>query len=520
MRGYLLVNISGRRKKLDMINSKNILKEFTSGFGMQYRSYKNSVMNDNKRWFLLAKDRSKKYLFVIVSGRQSESLKEFEGKTIGTIKIDCSDLIVLRANTGFKNLKLLQNIFPHLQPVFCGLKPSFGTGDRLGIATPAHISSFKSREIFPYLCQQSVRELIKTGHSWQDVISNTAWGLFETGCKKPFGADADHVKEIGDLNSAIRNGFTMFTIDPSDFILSGSQDRDKICKKYNSIPEKKEIEKFYLGKKITINKKVLEFNLDSLKFVAASYFEAIKHVVRCYKFIIQNKKNNFDFEVSMDEVDDEISPLAHLFITTELQRNEVNFHNIALRYPGMWEKAVDYVGDIANFSLEIKMHAGIAKKLGPYKLSLHSGSEKFSIYKIFSEETEGLFHIKTSGTSWLESLRTIAVKSPDLFMDIYHYAVKSYEEEKISYHISTEVSSIPDIGKFKKDKLESLLDLKQCRQMLHVTFGAILTAKKDGNYIFSDSIYKILFENEPLYYNYVAKNIDRHLELVSIYKNN
>jgi len=69
VRGYLLVDISGRRKKLDMINAKNILKEFTSGFGMQYRSYENSVMNDNKRWFFLAKDRSKKYLFVIVSDR-------------------------------------------------------------------------------------------------------------------------------------------------------------------------------------------------------------------------------------------------------------------------------------------------------------------------------------------------------------------------------------------------------------------------------------------------------------------
>lgn len=501
-----------------MINAKNILKEFTSGFGMQYRSYENSVMNDNKRWFFLAKDRSKKYLFVIESGRLSGLLKEFEGKAIGTIKIDCSDLIVLRANTGFKNLKLLQNIFPHLQPVFCGLKPSFGTGDRLGIATPAHVSSFKSREIFPYLCQQSVRELNKTKRSWQDVISDAVWGIFEAGYKNPFGADADHVKEIGDLDVAIKNGFTMFTIDPSDFILTGagSKDRDKICKKYNSIPEKKEIEKFYIGKKITINKKVLEFDPDSLKFVAASYFEAIKHVVRCYKFIEQNKKDNFDFEVSMDEVDSAIPPLAHLFIAGELQRNEVNFHNMALRYPGVWEKAIDYKGDIGQFRQELKMHAGIAKKLGPYKLSLHSGSEKFSVYKIFSEETDGLFHIKTSGTSWLESLRTIAVKNPDLFRDMYDYAVRRYEEEKKSYHISTELSSIPDIGKFKKDKLESLLDLKQCRQMLHVTFGAILTATRNGNNIFSDSIYKTLFENELIHYKYVTENIDRHLDLLDI----
>jgi len=503
-----------------MINAKNILKEFKSSFGARYNAYESSIVSDNKSWFFLAKDGSKKYLFVIGSSKPfelSELLEEFEGKTIGTIKIDGSDFIVGKADLNFKNLKLLQKIFSHLKPGFCGLKPSFGTGDRLGIVTPAHIQSFNNKEMFPFLCQQSVRELNKTGRSWQDVISDAVWGVFEAGYKNPFGADADHVKEIEDLDVAIKNGFTMFTIDPSDFILTGadSQDKDKISKRYDSIPEKKEIEKFYLGKKITINKKVLEFDLDSLKFVTASYFDAIKHVVKCYKFIEQNKKDNFDFEVSMDEVDSAISPLAHLFIAGEIQRNEVNFHNMALRYPGMWEKAIDYIGDIGQFSHELKMHAGIAKKFGPYKLSLHSGSEKFSVYQIFSEESDGLFHIKTSGTSWLESLRTIAVKNPDLFRNIYDYAVKSYEEEKKSYHISTELSSIPDIGKFREDKFDNLLDLKECRQMLHVTFGAILTATKNGNYIFSDSIYKTLFANEPIHYKYVTENMNRHLELLN-----
>ena len=243
-----------------MINAKNILKEFKSSFGARYNAYESSIVSDNKSWFFLAKDGSKKYLFVIGSSKPfelSELLEEFEGKTIGTIKIDGSDFIVGKADLSFKNLKLLQKIFSHLKPGFCGLKPSFGTGDRLGIVTPAHISSFSSREIFPYLCQQSVRELNKTGRSWQDVISDSLWGVFEAGYKNPFGADADHVKEIEDLDVAIKNGFTMFTIDPSDFILTGagSQDKDKISKRYDSIPEKKEIEKFYLGKKITINKK-------------------------------------------------------------------------------------------------------------------------------------------------------------------------------------------------------------------------------------------------------------------------
>ncbi len=501
-----------------MINAKAVLEEFKSSFGAIYSAYPSSIVTDNKSWFFLAKDDNKKYLFIIQSGESSGLSEEFEAKNIGTIKIGGSDFITVKAGLSSKNLKLLQQIFPYLKPSFCGLKPSFGTGDRLGIITPAHISSFGSRKIFPYLGQQSVRELDKTGRTWQEVISDTLWGVFEAGYKNRFGADADHVKKIEDLDAAIKHGFTMFTIDPSDFILTGadSQDKDRISKRYDSIPEKKEIEKLYLGKKITIGKKVLEFDLDSLKFVAASYFDAIKHVVKCYKFIEQNKKDNFDFEVSMDEIDSAIPPLAHIFIAGELQRNQVNFHNMALRYPGRWEKAVDYIGDIDQFRQELKMHAGIAKKFGPYKLSLHSGSEKFSVYKIFSEESDGLFHIKTSGTSWLESLRTIAVKEPDLFKNIYGFALKSYEQEKKSYHISTELSSIPDIGKFREDKFDHILDLKECRQILHVTFGAILTAVKNGNHIFRDSVYKTLLANETLHCKYITENIDRHLDLLDI----
>lgn len=504
-----------------VVDKKSIIKEFSSGFGMKYHIYDSSAVTDGENWFFSAKDADKKYLFIIGSRRNPGLLRlfeEFKVRTIGNMEIDSSDLIVGRAGLSYKNIKMLQNIFPHLRPGFCGLKPSFGTGDRLGVDTAAHINSFKKKEIFPYLCQQSVRELNKTERSWQDVMSNTVRGVFEAGYRGPFGADADHVKELADLDAAIKSGFTMFTIDPSDFIstLNKSFDKNKISKEYDSIPEKKEIEKSYLGKKVTINKKVLEFDSDSLKLTAASYFDAIKHIVNCYEFIKQNTKDNFDFEVSMDEIDSAISPLAHIFIVSELKRNRVNFHNIALRYPGIWEKAIDYRGDIGQFSRELKIHAGIAKRLGGYKLSLHSGSEKFSVYQIFSKETGGLFHIKTSGTSWLESLRVIAIKNPGLFKDIYGYAVKKYEEEKRLYQISTGLSSVPDIEKFKENNFGKILDLKECRQLLHVTYGAILTAKRYSSYIFSDRIYKVLFENEHFNYEYVTKNINRHLELLSI----
>jgi len=504
-----------KRNNLIMINEKDILKVFILEFGNKYLVYKSSIIFTDNGYFFLAKDDNKKYLFVLGS---LELLQEFDGEIVGTLKIDNSNLLIKKSYLNFQNLKIIQKIFPHLCPTVCGLRTSFGTGDRLGIVTPAHIQAFQSKRFFPFLCQQSVRELYKTKRSWQQVINDATWGIFESGYRGPFGADADHVKKIEDLSNAIDNGFTMFTIDPSDYILNdiSKLDRNRISEIYNSITEREEIEKLYLGKKFIINEKILEFDGESLPVVVASYFKAIKHIIRCYKFFKQNTKNNFDFEVSMDEVDNAISPLAHIFIVNELQRNEVNFQNLALRFIGEWQKAIDYIGNLKEFLEDIRMHAEIAKKFGEYKLSLHSGSEKFSIYKIFSKETEGLYHIKTSGTSWLESIRTIAIKNPSLFKEIYNYATEKFEEDKKSYNsISTEISSILSIEILSEEKFSSLLDLPECRQMMHVTFGSILSAMENNEYIFKDRIYKTLFDNETLHYKYVSENIDKHLKLLN-----
>ena len=499
-----------------MINEKNILKEFILAFGTKYLVYKSSIIFSGRGYFFLAKDDDNKYLFVLGS---LELLQEFDGETVGTLKIDNSNLLIRKSYLNFQNLKVIKKIFPHLSPAVCGLRTSFGTGDRLGIVTPAHVRAFQNKKFFPFLCQQSVRELHKTKRSWQQIINDATWGIFESGYKGPFGADADHVKKIDDLSNAIDNGFTMFTIDPSDYILKNINklDKKRISEIYNSIAERKEIEKIYLGKKYIINKKILEFDGESLPFVAVSYFEAIKHIIKCYKFIKQNTKSNFDFEVSMDETDNAISLLAHIFIVNELQRNEVNFQNLALRFIGEWQKAIDYIGDLKEFLEDIKMHAEIAKKFGGYKLSLHSGSEKFSVYKIFSKETEGLYHIKTAGTSWLESIRTIAIKNPILFKEIYNYATEKFEEDKKSYNsISTDISSIQSIEILPEEKFSGLLELPECRQMMHVTFGSILNALENNEYIFKDRIYKTLFDNETLHYKYVSENIDKHLKLLNI----
>ena len=81
-------------------------------------------------------------------------------------------------------------------------------------------------------------------------------------------------------------------------------------------------------------------------------------------------------------------------------------------------KGVDYIGDLDEFEAEMAKHAAIARVLGPYKLSIHSGSDKFSIYPIFARHAGSLVHLKTAGTSYLEALRAIAGVDPAFFREI------------------------------------------------------------------------------------------------------
>jgi len=416
------------------------------------------------------------------------------------------------------NLNLLREIFPFLNPSFCGLKPSFGTGDRLGIATPAHLQAFQGKDIFPILAQQSVREMARTERNWQKVLDGTIWGCFEAGYEGPFGADADHVKKIEDLKEAADCGYTMFTLDPSDYIRNdveklGKQELEQI---YQQIPNCKELEKMYLNKDYKFGNQKLMFDENSLKEIMLTYSEALNHVVKCYDFLKSYKKDKFDLEISVDETPTVTSPLAHLFIVLELQRRGVDFQNIALHFLGDWQKGIEYIGNVEKFAREFSLHAILAKNIGGYKLSLHTGSDKFSVYPIFARETDGLCHIKTAGTSWLEEAKVVAMKDPALYREIHLFALENFKKDRASYNLTTNLFRIPDIDKISDDQLADLFNKPDSRQLIHITYGSILKARdSEGKYIFKDRIYKILFEHEEEHYRELSNHIKRHLELLT-----
>ncbi|MEA2087338.1 MAG: tagaturonate epimerase family protein, partial [Candidatus Caldatribacteriota bacterium] len=445
---------------------------------------------------------------------------KFEGSILEEKKVDEvgeNKLIIKKCSLNHHNLSLLREIFPHLNPSFCGLRASFGTGDRLGIATPAHIRAFKDKDIFPVLAQQSVREMARTERNWQKVLDDTIWGCFEEGYIGPFGADADHVKDTKELKEAADCSFTMFTLDPSDYI---RKDLLKLNKKeinnlYEQISERKDLERLYLNKTYNFTGQRLMFNDNSLPEIILTYSEALNHVVKCYEFLKSYKKDDFDLEISVDETPTVTSPLAHLFIVLELQRRGVDFQNLALHFLGDWQKGIEYIGNVEEFTGEFSLHAAIAKNIGGYKLSLHTGSDKFSVYPIFSRGTDGLCHIKTAGTSWLEEVKVVAMKDPALYREIHRFALENFAKDRASYNLTTDLSRVPNIDKLSDEQLVDLFNEPDSRQLIHITYGSILKIKdNEGKYIFKDRIYKILFQYEEDHYRELSNHIKKHLELL------
>ena len=98
-------------------------------------------------------------------------------------------------------------------------------------------------------------------------------------------------------------------------------------------------------------------------------------------------------------------------------------------------------------------HAALAAMLGPYKLSLHSGSDKLSMYPSLARATKGMFHVKTAGTSYLEALRVVARHDCALFRRVIDFARSRYDKDKATYHVSATLADAPE----SKDANDAIL---------------------------------------------------------------
>ena len=289
------------------------------------------------------------------------------------------------------------------------VKYSFGIGDRFSHEGAAQLSAIMravqeySIEFVP-VWNKSNREHQIIGTEPADTRREADEAVKALGYGKPYFVDADHIN----MNNVDRfiNASDFFTIDVADYIgkPADSASVDKFVEsnlKYAGNLMIPGIEEPF----------IVDRNL--IENMAGKYLFAVQEAGRIYRHIASMKGvDNFVTEVSMDEVDAPQTPIEIFFILNALAQEGVPAQTIAPKFTGRFNKGVEYVGDTVQFEKEFRedllvidyavKEFGLPKGL---KLSIHSGSDKFSIYPIMGRlirQYDKGIHIKTAGTTWLE----------------------------------------------------------------------------------------------------------------------
>lgn len=481
--------------------------------------YPKSIHTYDNAYLFIARTGNDKHLYAALN--QHLSPFGLQGDALSNHDLD-SGAAIFQCELNHPNAEAIRAIFPFTRPVLIGIQNSFGYGDRLGLANPAHVRAAAESNMKPVLAQQSIRELQRTERRPEEVMDAATWAVFQEGYHDGFGADADHLKTEEDIDRMVQAGFTMFTIDPSAYVVNEAdslplaalekkaqaQPWPQLQDTFENFIKRYENQVFDIAADFTLRP-----SREQVLRGLVKYGGVMAHTAKLYHYLKATYPNHpQEVEVSVDETESVTSPFEHLLVANELKRLGVALVSLAPRFVGSFEKGIDFKGDLNHFKEEYIRHLKIAEKLGPYKLSVHSGSDKFSVYQAIGSIKAGRVHVKTAGTSYLEALRTIAASAPLLFREIYDFARANYETEKRTYHVSAQLDKVPPAAQLSDPDLLTIFEQNDARQVLHVTFGKVLTTNDDhGKPLFRGRILECLQEHEATHYEFLLNHFRKHL---------
>lgn len=372
-------------------------------------------------------------------------------------------------------------------------KYSFGVGDRFAHEGVSQLKALLKAEKefgvhFVPVWNKSNREhqIVHTEPMSTRVEADAA--VKALGYTGQYFVDADHIN----MNNVDRfiDASDFFTIDVADYIGKPADPKDVDA-------FVKDNARFIGSLAIPGIAEPFEVSEAQVRAIADRYLFAVQEAGRIYRHIAEKKgEGNFVTEVSMDEVNDPQTPVEILFILSALASQKVPAQTIAPKFTGRFNKGVDYRGDVKQFEKEFEEDLLVidfaVKEFGlmdNLKLSIHSGSDKFSIYPIMGrliQKYDKGIHIKTAGTTWLEENIGLAVADPEalkLAKKIYINALGRMAELTVPYAtvIDVDVNALPtpeEVEKWDADTYARTMRHNQAdplynpsfRQLIHVSY--------------------------------------------------
>ncbi len=406
-------------------------------------------------------------------------------------------------------------------------KYSIGTGDRFGFQGKAQLKSvIKAKEEginVDIVWNKSHREHTIINTKPEDVLIEAKRAVQELNWNGKYFVDADHINNTNvDLFIDSSN---YFTIDVADFI--GKKASEEEIKYFVD-----KYKKFVGNLKIPQRKEPLVISEEKIFTIAEKYLYAIKEAGDIYRNIESKKgKDNFITEISMDETKNPQTPIEILFICASIAEEKIPVQTIAPKFSGEFYKGIDYVGDINQFVKEFEQDIQILNFVikefsmnDNLKLSIHSGSDKFSLYgpinQIIKKYDAGI-HLKTAGTTWLEELIGLAAAGGEglkIAKKIYSKAIDRSKELCKPYasviKINEEELPLPnEVNNYSSEEFVNTLRHNQnlneyninFRQLLHVAYK--IAAEMGENYT------NLLIKYEKSISNNVIENLyNRHIK--------
>lgn len=372
---------------------------------------------------------------------------------------------------------------------------SIGAGDRFGHQGAAQIAAFRKARVkgvdVAIAWNKSNREHLLTGTEPADQRAAAEQAVREAGWDGPWYVDADHIGLATVDRFAPHCNF--FTLDVADFIGKSAAPEaiEAFAAKHAKLPAAKGIP--------------VRLDDAAIRAAATRYLHAVNEAAKTYRRICELRKgDDFVTEVSMDETAVPQSPAELIVILAALADAGVPVQTLAPKYSGRFNKGVDYVGDVAaflrEFETDVRVAAWSAEAFGlpkSLKLSIHTGSDKFSLYKgigeIIRKEDAGL-HLKTAGTTWLEEIVGLADSGGDglaMAKEIYRAAYSRFDEVTAPYaeviDIDREKIPSPDeVDQWEGPALVAALRHVQAdrrfnpgmRQLVHVAFSVVASMRE------------------------------------------
>jgi hypothetical protein len=472
------------------------------------RIYRRSLyLRDHSLYFVAAAGLEK--CLYVVSGRPLAPLFMGTHAHIGGLHL-------LKADFSPENAEHLHEVFPFTAPVSLrDKKTTIGCGDRLGLATPGHVRAAMKYKVYPVLAQQSIRELTLTGRDYPHVVADATFLVFQEGYERGYGADGDHLKTIKDIDVALAAGMPMITLDLTEVMSPepASWSADRILAEFEKLDAgtRRHVRDEYAGRTFNLAGSTTIFAQGEAERCALMYGRALDFAREVDRHLKEKRGDKYDLEISIDETTAPTLPAHHIFIASELARRGVAVNSLAPRFIGEFQKGIDYIGDLAEFERQFEVHCAIAKRYGGYKISIHSGSDKFLAYPAIGRHTGMRLHLKTAGTSWLEAVRVTARTNPNLFRTMLSKAFAGFADAARLYHVTTNLDAIPDARGRADSELERYLDANDSRQLLHITYGGLLNDPE-----IRGSFFETLARNEEAHYAAVETHMEKHLRLLGV----